>query len=271
MTLDEARALREAAGQPTEWPAGIAPPLSRLALTRIVATQCQEKRLKTSQWDISLYDPLVNDSGNGDAALAIVIDRVGELLQISIVSPHASFTLGDLIEFVEEAFLEHWRLSAAISITDEQLFDMLGRAVGKPLTGDEAIAELVPEAQLAGFWQKLPEPWGNLWPAVGMKTIWWPLSERTWAGVGIWAVLAYLLWKNIDVSIGSRVILSAIVVWLCWTFVVEQPVRPVWPKELVTVRDVAHAMLGELREQLAHWEMLERDWGVNRFLEAQIG
>lgn len=275
MTLEEARTLREAAGQPTEWPQGITPPLSRLALTRIVVTECQEQRLRVSDWNIILFDPKVaeedTDYSYGDGIEAAV-SGIWELLQLHEPSQFpTTLRLGQLIAQVEETFLEHWRLMAAVSITDEQVFDMLGRAVGQTLTGDEAIAELIPEAQLAGFWEKLPEPWSTLWPAVAMKTVWWPLSERTWAGLGVWAALTYLLWKNIDVTIGSRVILSAIVVWLCWTFVVEQPVKPVWPEELVSVRDVAHAMLAEHRELLAHWEMLERDWGVNRFLEAQIG
>ncbi|WP_395088709.1 hypothetical protein [Armatimonas sp.] len=267
MTLDEARTLREAAGQPTEWPADIHPPLSRLALTRIVGTECEEQQIQVAAWDSVLLGHPLDDS----SVLDDVVEGVAELLQINLVGDRLPNRFDHFVALVEEEFLTQWRGLVGMNLSDAQLIDMIGRAVGEPLNGDEAIIELIPEAQLAGFWQKLPEPWGSLWPSVSMQTIWWPLSERTWGALGGFSVLTYLLWKNVDVSIGSRLILSAIALWLCWTFVVEQPIKPVWPKSLVTVRDVAHAMLSELREQEAHWELLEREWGPNRFLEAQIG
>ncbi|WP_395138483.1 hypothetical protein [Armatimonas sp.] len=257
MTVEEARQLREVAGQATEWPENINPPLSRLALMRIVGTECEEQQIQVAAWDSALL-------GNFDdsSVLEDVVEGVAELLQINLVVDRIPNRFDHLVTLVEEEFLTQWRGLVGMNVTDAQLVDMMGRALGKPLKGDEAIAELIPEAQLAGFWQKLPEPWRSLWPSVTMKTVWWPLSERTWGALGGFSVLTYLLWKNVEVSVGSRLILSAIALWLCWTFVVEQPIKPVWPKALVTVQDVVRAMLGELREQLTHWEMLERDWGV---------
>ncbi len=264
MTVEEARQLREVASQAMEWPVGINPPLSRLALTRIVGTECEKQGIPPTSWDFVILGHALDDY----SVLEDVVEGVAELLQINLIVDRIPNRFDYLVTLVEEEFLTQWRGLAGMNVTDVQLIDMLCRAVGKPLTGDEAIAELIPEAQLAGFWQKLPEPWGSLWPSVTMKTIWWPLSERTWGALGGFSVLTYLLWKNVEVSVGSRLILSAIALWLCWTFVVEQPIKPIWPKALVTVQDVSQAMLAELREQLAHWETLERDWGVNRFLEA---
>ncbi len=258
MTLDEARTLREAAGQPTDWATGINPPLSRLALTRIVGAECAKQGIHVIIWDFVILDHPLDDS----SVLEDIVEGMVELLQINLVADPLPNRFDDFVRLVEEEFLTQWRALVGMNLTDEQLLDMLGRALNQPLTGAEKIAELIPEAQLAGFWQKLPEPWGSLWPTVTIKTVWWPLSERTWAGLGVWTVLTYLLWKNAEVSVGSRVILSAIVIWLCWTFIVEQPIKPVWPKNLVTVENLAHAMLAELRAQLTHWEVLERDWGV---------
>jgi hypothetical protein len=139
-----------------------------------VITQCQEQRLRVSDWNIILFDPKIaeedTDYSYGDG-IGAAAESIWELLQLHEPSQFpTTLRLGQLIAQVEETFLEHWRLMTAVNITDEQVFDMLGRAVGKPLTGDEAIAELIPEAQLAGFWEKLPEQWGSLWPAVAMKT-----------------------------------------------------------------------------------------------------
>lgn len=270
MTLDQARALREAAWQPLEWPDGIAPSLSRLALTRIVATDCEEEGLVTAGWNVELYDPTRHDAGQGDASLASAMERIAELLQVPMGTTHAPYTLGDLIEYVEEIFLERWRVVQVLAIPEDKLIEGIGRIVGRELTGEEPILTVIPEAQLAGFWERLPEPWQELWPDVPMRTTWWPLTEKTWIGVGAFVALTVLLWKNSDVGAGARVILTAIALWLCNTFIVEQPVRPVWPKSLVTVRDVALAMLAELQRAQLHWERLEADWGENRFLERKV-
>ena len=157
MTLDEARTLRENAGQPTEWPENINPPLSRLALTRIVGTECEEQQIQVAAWDSVLLGHRLDDS----SVLEDVVEGVAELLQINLVGDRLPNRFDHFVALVEEAFLTQWRGLVGMNLSDAQLIDMIGRAVGEPLTGDEAIIELIPEAQLAGFWQKLPEPWGS--------------------------------------------------------------------------------------------------------------
>jgi hypothetical protein len=60
----------------------------------------------------------------------------------------------------------------------------------------------------------------------------------------------------------GRLFLSGLGAWLCKAFLFEQPLKPLWPKNLVTAGDVAKAMRRELQSQLFHWETLEREWGT---------
>ena len=168
--------------------------------------------------------------------------------------------MGELVAQVEALFLTEWQAIQEASLPEEVVVGVIAEALGRPLTGAEVVTELLPEGRLAGFWMELPPPWKALWPEVPLKTVWWPLTPRSWATVAAVAFLCNLLWQNTEVSIGSRLILAGIVVWLAWTFGIEQPVRPVWPKALVTVRDVATAMRTALTEPLRHWQTLETEW-----------
>ena len=256
MTLEQARQFRETAGQPLAWPEEIKPPLSRLMLTRVVLTYCEENELDFSGWNA----PLSSDDHESieDAAASI-----GELLDL-VIGPSLprGLRVSDLIALVEEAFLMRWQALVQIDASEEQLVAMLGRAIGKQVRPDEKILELVPEARLVGLWERLPEPWSGLWPDVPVKTIWWPLAEKSWGALALWVVVTVVVMRIENAPLLGRLLLSGLGAWLCKAFLFEQPVKALWPKSLVTVGDVARAMRRELQSQLFHWETLEREWGA---------
>ena len=256
MTLEQARQFREAAGQPLAWPEGVQPPLSRLMLTRVVLTYCEEKELDFSRWEATLS---ADDQESVEDAAA----SIGELLDL-VIGPSlpSHLRVGDLIALVEETFLVRWQALVQLDASEEQLVAMLGRAIGKQVRPEERITELMPEAKLAGLWQRLPEPWSGLWPDVKFATIWWPLTEKSWGALALWAVVTVVVMRIDNAPLLGRIFLSALGAWLCRAFLFEQPVKPLWPKNLVTVGDVARAMRRELQSQLFHWETLEREWAT---------
>lgn len=256
MTLEQARQLREAAGQPIHWPEELKPPLSRLVLTRICVTRCEKDELDVSDWSAVL----------GPGAQEKVEDTcasLGEELDL-VIGPSVppSLRLCDLVAMVEEAFLMRWQALGQLDASEAQLVAMLGRAVGKEITAESKMAEIVPEAKLVGVWERLPEPWSGLWPEVPLKTIWWPLSEKSWGALALWAVVTVVVMRIDNAPLLGRLFLSGLGAWLCKAFLFEQPLKPLWPKNLVTAGDVAKAMRRELQSQLFHWEMLEREWAT---------
>lgn len=250
-----AEELRRSASQPLEWPEGTDAPFSRLALTALILRVCEEQDLATSGWDVPLLKPERiehdNDYTFGDP-IGVVVERVlcDHLGATSAWQPEASYTLGNLIVELEEAFLELWRPLARVRNPEAGALAAVEQALGHPVALTTRLAEAVPPRQLSAFWAQLDSPWFELMPGVPTGRVYWPLSPKA-AGflvLGLAICAGLLLWTTEPLRF--RLFFVFITLLLCGSAAwqrLDGQVR--WPKELVTVGDLVALLAANYRAQ----------------------